>query len=312
MRATMYPEILRIPVLNLPIYGYGLMLVTGLLLAIELGRYLAKKYRLDPDVFSALGLIAVFSGIVGARVLFVIENWRQFFGGEMALGARLFEVVNISSGGLVYYGGVIAAVPAVLGYLLWKKVPVVRALDIIAPCLMIGLAFGRVGCYLNGCCWGKECELPVARALGEFPYGSPAYVAQSEAGLVTPPPELLRDLPDGTALAYTREEVRKMPALAKIASSHHSLPVHPTQLYSVVTALLLAGILVAFLTLGARAGMTFGLMLVLEGLTRTLIEALRINPTVFGPLSISMVIGLASAGVGVVVLVWGAFWGRRA
>jgi phosphatidylglycerol:prolipoprotein diacylglycerol transferase len=307
----MYPEILRIPVLNLPIYGYGLMLVTGLLLAIELGRYLAKKYRMDPDVFSALGLIAVFAGIVGARAMFVIENRAEFFGGQMGLGARLFEMVNISSGGLVYYGGVIAAVPAVLGYLLWKKVPVVRALDIIAPCLLIGLAFGRVGCYLNGCCWGKECELPVARALGEFPYGSPAYVSQSDAGLVTPPAELLRGRADGSEVAYTREEVRKVPGLAAIAARHHSMPVHPTQLYSVVTALLLAGVLVAFLTLGMRVGTTFGLMLVLEGLTRTLIESLRINPTVFGPLSISMVIGLASAGVGVGVLVWAGVWRRR-
>lgn len=307
----MYPEILRIPFLNLPIYGYGLMLVTGLLLAIELGRYLAKKYGLDPDVFSACGLIAVFSGILGARVLFVVENWREFFGGEMALGARLFEVVNISSGGLVYYGGVIAAVPAVLGYVVWKKVPVVRALDIIAPCLMIGLAFGRVGCYLNGCCWGKDCELPVARALGEFPYGSPPYVAQSDAGLVTPPVELLRDLADGSAVAYTREEVKKVPGLAAVAVRHHSLPVHPTQLYSVVTATLLAGILVTSLTLGLRVGVTFGLMLVLEGLTRTLIESLRVNPTVLGPLSISMVIGLASAAVGVGVLVWAGLWRTR-
>jgi phosphatidylglycerol:prolipoprotein diacylglycerol transferase len=211
----------------------------------------------------------------------------------------------------VYYGGVIAAVPAVLGYLLWKKVPVVRALDIIAPCLMVGLAFGRVGCYLNGCCWGRECDAPVARALGEFPYGSPAYVAQSDAGLLTPPVELLRDLPDGSAVAYTREEVGRLPGLSAVAAQHRSLPVHPTQIYSVVTALLLSAILLAFVTLGAPAGMTFGLMLVLEGLTRTLIESLRVNEAVLGPLSISMVIGLVSAGAGVVVMVWRGFWTRR-
>lgn len=297
----MYPELLRIPWLNLPIYGYGLMLVVGLLLAIELARFLARRLDLNPDVFSTLGLVAIFSGVAGARLLYVIQYPGQFFGPDRSFLESIKEVFDLSGGGLVYYGGVILALPVVLIYLRKKKFPLARTFDIIAPCLMVGLAFGRIGCYLNGCCWGKECDLPIARLVGTFPYGSPPYVAQTEVGKISPPPELLRDLPDGRFVPYTREEVRKLPVLASIAAGQHAMPVHPTQLYSAVTAFLLAAVLLAFMTLGPRSGTTFGLMLLLEGLARTLLESLRINEAIIGPLSISMVIGLVSAGIGLVV-----------
>ena len=79
------------------------------------------------------------------------------------------------SGGLTYYGGFLLALPVTVLYGVNKKVPIRLGMDIIAPCLMIGLGFGRIGCFLNGCCHGAECDLPWAV---RFPYYSNAYIDQ--------------------------------------------------------------------------------------------------------------------------------------
>jgi phosphatidylglycerol:prolipoprotein diacylglycerol transferase len=88
-------------------------------------------------------------------------------------------MLNLSSGGLTFYGGFLLATPVLIGYALWKKVPLLKGMDIVAPCLMVGLAFGRIGCYANGCCYGEECSLPWG---AHFPYGSNAFVEQYEHG----------------------------------------------------------------------------------------------------------------------------------
>jgi phosphatidylglycerol:prolipoprotein diacylglycerol transferase len=68
----------------------------------------------------------------------------------------------IQHGGLVYYGGLIGAMLAGIGYLYWKKLPVWKIADILAPSIALGSVFGRIGCLLNGCCYGRACDLPWA------------------------------------------------------------------------------------------------------------------------------------------------------
>jgi phosphatidylglycerol:prolipoprotein diacylglycerol transferase len=68
----------------------------------------------------------------------------------------------IQHGGLVYYGGLIGATISGLGYLAWKKLPVWKIADILAPSIALGSVFGRIGCLLNGCCYGRACDLPWA------------------------------------------------------------------------------------------------------------------------------------------------------
>ena len=68
----------------------------------------------------------------------------------------------IQHGGLVYYGGLIGATIAAAGYLAWKKLPVWKIADILAPSIALGSVFGRIGCLLNGCCYGRLCDLPWA------------------------------------------------------------------------------------------------------------------------------------------------------
>ena len=143
--------------LSIPVrvYAYGLMLVFGFISAIAIARYRAKRAGLDPDVLTQCGILSLIGGVLGARIAFVIEKWdSQFADSPNVLG----EMLNITSGGLIYYGGVVLATVMVLVYLRMKRLPAWRYLDILAISVMVGLAFGRMGCTLNGCCYGKPCD----------------------------------------------------------------------------------------------------------------------------------------------------------
>ena len=155
--------------LSLPVrvHGYGLAMVLGFITGIYLARWRARRCGENPDVLTQCGILALVGGVLGARLAFVIEKWdAQFAGRENVLG----EIFNITSGGLIYYGGVIAATVLVLVYLFAKRLPIRRYLDMLAVSLMVGLAFGRVGCLLNGCCYGgpSRADWPVAMRFPMF------------------------------------------------------------------------------------------------------------------------------------------------
>jgi prolipoprotein diacylglyceryltransferase len=136
------------------IYGYGLMMVLGFLSGIALARWRAKKSGEDANIIPALGVLALVGGVAGARIAYVIENWREFSREPNFLGS----VLNVTSGGLIYYGGVAGAAIALVVYLRLKRRPLRRYGDILAVSFMVGLAFGRAGCLLNGCCYGGVCD----------------------------------------------------------------------------------------------------------------------------------------------------------
>jgi prolipoprotein diacylglyceryltransferase len=140
---------------SLRIYGYGLMLVLGFLLGIQLARWRARRCGEDPDVLTYCGLLSLVGGVAGARIAYVVEQWdRQFARAPNKLSA----VLDVTSGGLIYYGGVVLATAMALAYLRVRQLSIRRYFDILAPSLMVGLAFGRAGCLLNGCCYGAQCS----------------------------------------------------------------------------------------------------------------------------------------------------------
>jgi prolipoprotein diacylglyceryltransferase len=143
---------LRIP-LRLP--GYGLMVAMGFLLGILLARWRAKRCGESPDYVTNCGVLALIGGIVGARLAYVIQHWDTQFA---STANPLSAILEFTSGGLIYYGGLILGVGMVLVYLKLKRLPVRRYLDIVAVSMMLGLAFGRAGCLLNGCCFGANCS----------------------------------------------------------------------------------------------------------------------------------------------------------
>jgi phosphatidylglycerol:prolipoprotein diacylglycerol transferase len=299
----MLPELLRIPVpmflqrmLHLSpeigIHGYGLMLAIAFLLAMQLAKFLARRSGLDPEAFVNAGLIAMVTGVLGARLSHVLENWAQYTDPHRTGMENFKDALNLTSGGLTYYGGFLLATPVLIAYGLYKKVPIRTGMDIVAPCLMVGLGIGRVGCFLNGCCYGAECDLPWAV---QFPYYSNPYLEQYRAHEIQAPAELLVDTREGRQLKDPERASRD--GLRQLALAQRARPVHPAQLYSTITALLLAGLLVAYYSLPHVPGHVFALMCVLEGATRFLLEMLRVEPGL-GPkiagmsLSLSMWIGL--------------------
>ena len=134
------------------IYGYGLMLVLGFLSGIWLAHWRAKRMGENHETVTVVGILALVGGIIGARLAFIIQNWGQF------KNKGLTSILDVTSGGLIYYGGVLLGTLMVVCYLWRKRIAVRRYLDIVAVSLMVGLAFGRAGCFLNGCCYGGQCD----------------------------------------------------------------------------------------------------------------------------------------------------------
>src|SRR4030095_6967836 len=145
--------------LDIPIYSYGLMMVIGFLCAIQLAKFLAKRSGLDPELFVNAGLLALVTGVLGARLSHVLENFAQYTNPHRSAWDNLIDAVNIRSGGLTYYGGFLLAFPTLVIYAVKKKLPLRLGMDIVAPCIVIGLGFGRIGCYLNGCCYAERLRL---------------------------------------------------------------------------------------------------------------------------------------------------------
>lgn len=296
-----------------PIYGYGVMLVVGFFAAIALAKFLARRSSLDPELFANAALIALITGVAGARLSHVIENWHDYTRPDLSFGQNFWNAINIRSGGLTYYGGLLLATPSVLAYGIYKRVPIRLGMDIIAPCLMLGLGFGRIGCFLNGCCYGAE--IPAGKNVPwavTFPYHSDPYIEQARDGKIQIPPPLIRD---GVARSIddiqsdrTLDPEQKQQLVA-VARSQHALPVHPAQLYSTFTAWLIAAFLVAYFTIPHAPGRVFALMLILEGISRFLLETVRSEPAVIRNLSFSMVLSIPLVVLGIAL--WIVFGSPR-
>lgn len=314
----MYPELVEIPLLHLTVKSYGLMMVIGFLAAVSLIRHLSLKITPDPQLITNAALYSLIGGVVGARLFFVIHYFDKF-------AEHPLEVFYIWQGGLELLGGVVLAVAVILFYLIYHKLPIRRYLDILAVGLMLALVFGRIGCFLNGCCYGKPTGLPWGV---RFPYGSFAYLSQTEPDLGRDRLEPQLELPseyfgyqDEDGLWY--EGLKPYDALddrqkAEVTKGkYRCLPVHPTQLYSSAMAAVCFVILYLFWKrvekaedlggpkkLFAKRGCVFSLMFVLYGLSRFSIELLRSdNPFEFAGLTISQLIGLGMIALGLTLMV---------
>ena len=172
-------ELFRIPFLDLPIYGYGTMVLLGFLFGYLYVLRAARREGIPSEKIQDLPVWMVLSGLLGGRLFYFI----QFYGEEFA--GQPWRVFKIWEGGLVFYGGLILGAVAFLLYCRRYSLPVLPMLDVMAPATAIGLAFGRVGCFFNGCCWGKACEAGFALGV-QFPAGSPPATAQSASPWVHP------------------------------------------------------------------------------------------------------------------------------
>jgi prolipoprotein diacylglyceryltransferase len=163
-----------VPPDGLPLYGFGMMLfLTFVLTAMVWGPRRVVQVGLPKDKLQDFAILIFLFGIAGARIVYMIQYADQFRGQNKL--AAFFQIWN---GGIVFYGSVFGGL---VGYGLFYyfvmrrfRVSGWKLADAVAPLIALGLAVGRVGCYLNGCCWGQpvceECQpVPLAPELGMFP-----------------------------------------------------------------------------------------------------------------------------------------------
>ena len=130
------------------IYSYGVMAALGFLVGILTWTWLARR-ELRPEGFATdLGFWLMASGIVGSRLAYVAANWSYYRDNPL-------EIVRIDQGGLIFYGGFLLACAALVIFARRHRVPVWHMADFAIPALAIGHALGRMGCFLNGCCYGR-------------------------------------------------------------------------------------------------------------------------------------------------------------
>ncbi|MEA3280639.1 MAG: prolipoprotein diacylglyceryl transferase [Thermodesulfobacteriota bacterium] len=149
----MYPILLKLGKLSL--HTYGFFVAMGFLAGILIAKREAKRLGEDPDMIMDLSFYVMVSAILGSRLFYIITNPEIYLSNPL-------EVFKLWNGGLVFYGGFIAALIVGLIYLKIKKMPLWRTTDIAAPALAAGQFLGRLGCFSAGCCYGKACDLPWA------------------------------------------------------------------------------------------------------------------------------------------------------
>lgn len=149
----MWPILLKVGPIS--IHTYGAFVAAGFLAAYGWMVRLAKAQNISHETILDFCWVLMLSGIAGARLLYVAFNFHYFIQSPA-------EIIKIWQGGLVFYGGLIAA--SLAGFVWVKRKNLSRPMmaDIVAPALALGHAFGRLGCFAAGCCFGKFCDLPWA------------------------------------------------------------------------------------------------------------------------------------------------------
>jgi phosphatidylglycerol:prolipoprotein diacylglycerol transferase len=191
--------------------------------------------NLNPERILDLMPWLIIGSLLGARVVYVTTYWHEEFADR-----PWTEIFMIQHGGVVYYGGLIGAALAGTIYIRWKSLPFWKVADTLAPSIALGYVFGRIGCLLNGCCYGKVCSLPWAI---RFPNGSFAWDKQSSDHLVGP--------------------------------LDPSLPVHPTQVYDALLNLCLYLGLAWLYRRKKFDGQVFATYLLCYAVTRSVVESFR-------------------------------------
>ena len=164
---------------GLAVRGYGVFLMLAILSSVALVVIRSKQVGFNVELMISLCFGIIVCGIVGARIFYVVQKWEEF--GFTTSSELIVGLLDMTKGGLVVYGSVFGGMIAV-GVFVWRtKMPARLTLDILAPAFLIGLAIGRIGCLMNGCCYGGACSEQFPFGL-KFPVGSPPYMQQLENG----------------------------------------------------------------------------------------------------------------------------------
>jgi phosphatidylglycerol:prolipoprotein diacylglycerol transferase len=142
---------------NLTIYWYGIFVALGMIAGLWTASRFSAGKGISPETVIDSGIWLVLGGIIGARLYYVVSNWGSIFANQ-----PLYEIFMIQKGGLVYYGGLVGGLAGAYLFARSKKLAFLKLYDVLAVGLPVGHFFGRIGCFMNGCCYGKPTNLPWA------------------------------------------------------------------------------------------------------------------------------------------------------
>ncbi|WP_373651024.1 prolipoprotein diacylglyceryl transferase [Schlesneria sp. DSM 10557] len=225
---------------GIPIFGYGLMLFIGFSLAVFRATIRAEREGLPSDVIWDLAVWLFIPGIVGARLYYLIQYGDRVFTGPPSLD-WLIAAVSLSQGGIVLYGGLLGGAIGYFSFCYFRGIRPLALADIIVPSVFIGIGFGRIGCFLNGCCYGAMTSLPWAV---QFPRESATFASMVEKKLLD-------------------------------ASAVCTPPLHPTQIYSAIDGFVIAAITAWYFRYRRRNGEVLAVALLIYPITRFCMELLR-------------------------------------
>jgi len=230
------------------------MLALAFILGAMLAQARAVRQGVDPNKVLDLVFYILLSGVAGSRLLYVLLNWGFYKN-------NLSDIVKVWEGGLVFYGGFILAFFVAVWFLKRNRLPVWKITDIISPSFALGIALGRIGCFLNGCCYGAlSWRWGVCFPAHDNP---PVFAQQVADGLIP-------------------------------ASSLWSLPVLPAQLYAAVHGLLIFAVLLFLERYKKYDGFLLWVLVLLYSAGRFFIEGVRYYEQnfMFGAITVSQAISL--------------------
>lgn len=133
----------------LTVHSYGLMIALGILVCVFMGMYRARKYGYKDEAVLDIAIFGILSGFVGAKLLYVLVEFDSFLKNPMDV---------LGSEGFVVYGGIIVGALVGILYCRIKKLPCWEYFDLLAPSVAVAQGFGRIGCFLAGCCYGRPTD----------------------------------------------------------------------------------------------------------------------------------------------------------
>lgn len=131
-----------------PVYSYGVFLGIAFLVGIYYASRRAPRYGVSPDAVVEVSILCIFGAIIGSRLVFVLLNWEMY-------KDNLVHIFLVREGGLTFYGGIFGAILLAIPYILHKKYSLPALFDICTPAIALGYSIARIGCFLNGCCYGR-------------------------------------------------------------------------------------------------------------------------------------------------------------
>lgn len=251
---------------GLPIYWYGLIITTGIILGTALACYIAKKEALDPELFMDFVLYDTFVALIGARLYFVMFKWEDYVHNPL-------DIFNIRLGGLAIYGGVIASILMAIFYTKKKKIPFFKFADIASLGLILGQAIGRYGNFCNKEAFGGYTDNLLAMA-----------ILKQDA---KPP--------------ISEEVLSHIQTFSRFGAAEY-IQVHPTFFYESTWNILLLILLLIYRPHRKADGEIFFLYLVGYGVGRFWVEGLRTDQLIINSIGIpaSQVVAILSIILGII------------